>query len=330
MIESLGSLFFEPAFLFARRGDGSDKLRDLSGRRIAIGAEGSGTRLLALKLLAANGFDPAALNLLALGGADARDALLRGEIDAAFFVLAYPLPSLEPLFRAPEVTVVSFERIEAYRMFFPHLSSVTLPAGSIDLAAGLPPEDVALLAPAASLVVHEDVHPALKNLLVRVAHNVHGGRQLFNAPGRFPAVDLTDFELNTYARRFIESGPSLFARWLPFWVSVWGERLLILLLPLLGLMLPLMRIAPPIYRWQVQRKIYRWYKHLEQIEHDAQGAGDRADLAHRLDELETRVAAVNVPLSYRQQLYDLRQHIVLIRRRLGLSPDEPPVPEARS
>ena len=215
-------------------------------------------------------------------------------------------------------------------MFFPHLSSVTLPAGSSTSPPACRRRTSRCSRPPPSLVVHEDVHPALKNLLRPRPQTSTAAASSSTRRGRFPAVDLTDFELNTYARRFIESGPSLFARWLPFSVSVWGELLLILLLPLLGLMLPLMRIAPPIYRWQVQRKIYRWYKRLEQIEHDAQGAGDRADLAHRLDELETRVAAVNVPLSYRQQLYDLRQRIVLIRRRLGLSPDEPPVRAARS
>src|SRR5262245_57866673 len=131
MVESLGTMFFEPVFLFARRGDGTDKLRDLASRKVAIGAEGSGTRVLALKLLTANGFDPRAPGLLPLGGADARDALLRGEIDAAIFVLAYPLPSLEPLFRAPEIRLISFERLEAYRMWFPYLSAVSLPAGSV-------------------------------------------------------------------------------------------------------------------------------------------------------------------------------------------------------
>lgn len=342
-LEALGSVFYEPIFLFARRSLGAQRLADLKGRRIAIGPDGSGNRALALQLMAENGFDTRAPTLLPLAGAEARAALLAGTIDAAVFVIAHPLPSLADLFRSPDVGLLAFDRADAYRMMFPFLSAVTLPAGAISLADDIPAIDTQLLAPAAALVVREDLHSAIKNLFVRVARDIHGGQQLFAPHGRFPSRDLLDYPLNAYAQRFMESGPSIFARFLPFWVAVWGERALILMLPLLGVLLPLFRIGPPIYRWQIERKIYRWYRNLARIERDADAqttpapatasAAARAAIVQRLDELDARVARVKVPLSYARQLHDLRQHIDLARvhaDRPTPMPGDAPSREARS
>jgi hypothetical protein len=164
------------------------------------------------------------------------------------------------------------------------------------------------------------MHPALKNLLARVAREVHGGPQLFAPAGRFPSVESLDYPLNSYAKRLIESGPSAFARFLPFWVAVWGERLLILMLPLLGLLIPLFRLAPPLYRWNTERRIYRWYRNLGRLEAEARASPDaaaRARIARELDDLQERVGTIRVPLSYARQLYDLREHIGFVRGLLG-------------
>jgi TRAP transporter TAXI family solute receptor len=314
-LESLGGIFYEPVFIFARKELGVQRIGELRGRRVAIGPEGSGTRVLALQLAEANGFDKSGNLLLPLAGNEAREALARGEIDAAVFVIAYPLPSLASLFDNPDLTLLRFARTEAYTMWFPFLSAVSLPAGSVSLARDIPVDDVPLVAPIAQLVVRDDVHPALKNLMARIVKEVHGPRQLFAPAGRFPTADLSDYPINAYAKRLYESGPSVFTRFLPFWIAVWGERLLILVLPLLGLALPLIRIAPPIYRWRIQRRIYRWYKHLLRIEGDAHAAdvSKRETLASELDALEQRIRRVKVPASYSNQLYDLKLHIGFVR-----------------
>lgn len=315
-IEALGSVFYEPVFVFVRRSIGARSLADLRGRRIAVGPQGSGTRALALQLLAGNGFELRPSETVPLTGQVAAEALAAGELDAAFFVIAHPLPSLANLFADPELELLSFRRAAAYRMRFPFLSSVVLPAGAIDLALDMPERDIALVAPAGALIVHDGMHPALKNLLARVAREVHGGPQLFAPAGRFPSVESLDYPLNPYAKRLIESGPSTFARFLPFWVAVWGERLLILMLPLLGLLIPLFRLGPPLYRWSTERRIYRWYRDLGRLEAEARASPDaaaRARIACKLDDLQERVGTIRVPLAYARQLYDLREHVGFVR-----------------
>lgn len=315
-VVSVASVFFEPIWVFVRGQRPTWRVAELAGRRIAIGPEGSGTRTAALQLLAANAIDARNAELREIGGDDAVAALRDGAVDAAFFVSAKPSEAMLGLLRVPNVALLNFERAEAYREHFPFLSSVTVAAGSISLRDDLPRRDVTLLAPAAALLARDGLHSALVRLLSSAVAEAHGGRQRFSAPGTFPTARHLDFPLHDVAKRYLESGPSFLYRYLPFIVAIWIERLFILLVPLLTLLLPLLRIGPPIYEWQVKRKIYRWYKQLRRIEADAAVAADgeaRAKLLRELDDIDQRIRKVNVPLSHTGSLYHLRLHVQFVR-----------------
>ena len=327
---SLASVFFEPLWIFVRSERAPRRLLELAGKRVAIGPEGSGARALALELLGSSGVFERATQISDLGGNDAVQALLNGEVDAAFFVTARPTPLLSPLLGARGIRLLNLEYAEAYKFRHQFLTSVTLPAGVISLDPPVPAQDVALLAPAAALVARDGLHPALIDLILGAAKEVHGRRQLFSKRGDFPSPAYLDFPLERQAQRYLESGPSLLRRYLPFRVAGFVERLWVLVLPLLTLAIPLMRIAPPAYRWQVRRKIYRWYKHLRRIEDDmliAKDAGAKTALFDRLNKMQRDVGKIGVPLSYAEQLYHLRLHIEFLRQRIeGWRPAEAPPP----
>ena len=181
----------------------------LAGRRLALGVEGSGTRVLALQLLQATGV-PEGPNLLAMGGDEAVQALLKGTVDAAFFVTARPQPQLDPLLRAKRVRLMSFAQADAFAQRFRFLSKLILPEGRLDLAANVPPADVTLLAPAAALVAREDLHPAIIDRLIQAATEVHGGGQLFAEPGQFPSPRFVDIPISPDAERYLRQGPAFF------------------------------------------------------------------------------------------------------------------------
>lgn len=315
---SLASVFYEPLWVFLRADGQPWKLSELAGKRVAIGSEGSGVQRLAIDLMAANGIGADAFTALAIGGQAAVTALLAGEIDAAFFVTANVRP-LMPLIDAPDLRLLNFVHADAYKLRFKNLASVTLPAAAIDLDGEVPPEDLTLLAPVASLVARDDLHPALTDLLLRAADEIHRPRALFNRPNEFPSANFIDYPLDSNARRYLASGPSFLRRYLPFRVAAMVERLWVMVLPLLTLAIPLARFAPPAYSWQVRRRIYRWYKHLRRIERRSDRAADaeaRRALLGELEELQQRVGEVKVPLSYAEDLYHLRLHIMFVRQRL--------------
>jgi len=326
-ITALGSLYYEPLWVFYRHPEVARRLTDFQGKRLATGAAGSGTRELVRTLLEDNRIDSPADKLQALGGKAAARALRQDAADAAFFVASPRSPLIQELLHDKTIRLMSFTRAAAYTDLNHALAAVTLPEGVIDLQANIPPQDVALLASTANLIARDDFHPALVSLLLQAATRVHSGGGLFEKPGEFPNGSHMDFPLNEDARRFYRHGPPLLQRYLPFWTANLVDRMIIMLVPLLTILVPLVKVMPPTYRWQVRRKIYRWYHELHaiDIQHPDQApAAELAELLQRLDAIEEEVRKVKVPLSYSDELYNLRLHIGMLRNRLqDLRSDQP-------
>ena len=315
-LESLGSLYFEPIWVFHRADQAVSDLSELRGRRIAVGPVGSGTRAVALLLLRENGVDVPATTLVPISGSSAFAALQEGEVDAAFFVISAGSPMIGEALRNPALQLMSFQRAAAYERRHRYLSQILLPRGVVDLEADLPPEDVLLLAPTANLVIREDFHPALQALLLQVAERVHRGGGLFERPGDFPSPSFVEFPLSQQAHIFHETGPSFLQRYLPFWAASMIDRLKVMILPVLVFLLPLFRIMPATFEWRVRRRVYRWYRMLQDLERNVH-ADPRPesfhDIIEKLDSLDRDVARIWVPLSYADELYNLRLHIDLVR-----------------
>lgn len=321
-IVAIAGLFYEPVWVLMRPGLHISRISELKHRRVAIGLEGSGARVVAEQLLAANNLGAADVILLKIGDDDALKALDKGDIDAAFFVDGVPSPKMTDLLAHKRAFIMPFDQADAYRTKFPFLTSVPLPMGAVSLAANVPPTAVTLVAPTAMLLARDDIHPALVTLLLRAASRLESGRQLFAPPGTFPTLQNLDFPVQSDAQRYFDRGPSVLYRYLPFWIAVWIERMVVLVIPLLT-MLPIIRLAPPAYRWQVQRKLYRWYKRLRHIETDVDVATtpeQRQKLHQELDDVQQRLTKLKLPVSYAQQLYNLRQHVEFVRERLGEQP----------
>ncbi|MCB2100155.1 MAG: TAXI family TRAP transporter solute-binding subunit [Rhodobacterales bacterium] len=317
-IMSLASLYFEPLWVFVR-GDAPERLTGLRGRRLAVGAEGSGTRAVALRLLGDNGITPASTELEPLGGMAAAEALRRGDLDAVFTVASPTSAVVAALATLPGVELMSFTRADAYARTHRYLSVLTLPEGALNLAVNLPPRPVTLLAPAATLAARTDLHPALVGLILMAAERRFHAGGLFETPGQFPSDRYLDFPLSEDAQRFFSSGPPFLQRFLPFWAATLVDRMLVMLVPLLTLLVPLVRFLPPVYRWRVRARIYRWYEQLRAIEDGVRDHRDTADVAQALRALaamEEEVRHVTVPLSYADEHYSLRRHIAFVRDRL--------------
>ena len=313
---SIGSVFYEPVWVFYRGDKPLTRLTDLQGKRIAIGQEGSGVRQLAQQMLSANEI-PSDENLLPLAGLLAAEELQQGRIDAAFIIASEKAPIVQVLLRSPGVKVMSFAQAGAYQRRFPFLTKLTFPHGVADLVRDFPPEDVKLLAPTANLIVRDDLHPALQNLLLQVANEVHGKSGFFQDPGEFPAYKDQMLPLSPEAARYFKSGPPFLQRYLPFWLAVLVDRLIVLIVPIIALLIPLLRIAPAIYNWRVRAKVFRCYGELKFLEDDLKNHYDPAklsDYSRRLDALDEEAAQLHVPLAFTDLVYTLREHVNLVRR----------------
>ena len=323
-LNSLGSAFYEPLWFFCRGGIPDVRLESLRGRKVAIGPEGSATRVVAERLLALNGVDRGIAQMMPLSGAESAEALLRGEIDAAFLVAPWDTPAVRRLLASSAVELVSFPRTDAYVALLPFLTKLTVPAGVGDLASNRPPADVPVLALKASLVVRKDLDSALQYLLLDAAVQIHSAPGIFQKAGQFPAAEQVDLPLSDDAQQFFKSGRPLLQRTLPFWLAGLVGKALFVLIPVVGILYPLARFAPALYGWSMRRRIFRYYGELKHIELELEsGRGDRGEMIERLDLLEQRVNQLRVPTMYAQFLYVLRSHVALIHAKLEHEREQP-------
>jgi len=309
---SLGSLYYEPIWLFHRKNRILRGLNDLRGLSIQIGEEGSGIRPLAMRLLRDSGVTPQNSSLMALTSEGAATALEAGRIDAAFFIMAPTVPLVRRLLLSPTVSLWSVRRTTAYTTRYRFLSTVTLGEGAVDLVTNVPDRDVLLLAATATLVVREDVHPVIVRLLLKTAEIVHSRPGLFEAPNAFPSDTLVELPLHEAARRYLRKGPPFLERYLPFWVAVTVERWALLLLPAIGILLPLARILPSLYNSQMRKRVTRWYREVHDIDHAlAHATPDEAHAAaERLRNVQARLAEIPPPPpGLMGEYYDLRGHV---------------------
>lgn len=320
-LESLGAAFVEPVWVFLRADRGLRRLADLRGRRVAIGPEGSGTRPLALALLAANDIGPAEFEALPLGGPEAGAALADGSADAAILVTARLRGTVARLVAAgPSITLLDFtERADAYEAALPYLTAVTLPQGALSIVEEQPPRPVSLLAAVASVVVSEDMHPQVVSLLVGIMQEVHKPRGIFATEGQYPNPLAQALPVNADAERYYTRGRTALQSWLPFWVAVTVERLFFILLPVVGIALPLIRFGPMLYRWRMEGRIWRHYDTLRRIEAEVEASREpaaRSALGESLQALEERVSHLALPASYRRHVFALRRDIAYVRAKL--------------
>ena len=320
-LDSLGSIFYAPVYVFYRAPKPLQRLSALEGRRIALGREGSGTHVLAAALLRANGVDEKNSKFVELDGKAAADALLKKEVDAAFLAGdSAAFATIRDLIRTDGIRLFDFNQGEAYVKRFRYLTRLDLPPGTLDLGKNLPPETLTLLAPTVELVARESLHPALSDMLIEAAREVHGRSTLFQKAGEFPAPLEHEYRISDDAQRYYKSGKTFAYRHFPFWVASLIDRIVVVVVPLMVILIPAFNIVPRLYRWRVIQRVYRRYAELMALERAAFNDPDRkerAELLRRLDKLEEAVIKLRLPGSFADQVYLLRNHIGFVRARLS-------------
>ena len=324
-LEAMGSLFVEPVWLFYRH-DSARKLRpdaklsalsELKGLRVNVGTDGSGVPSLMDKLFEANRIDKSRMVLSKLEPTSAVVAFLNGELDALVFASAPESLMVQMLLQTPGIQLMDFTQSEAYSRRFTFLTPVTLPRGVVDLANDIPPQNVRLIASTTTLLARQEVHPALMQLFSQAALKLHGTPGWFNRAHEFPRLGNMEYPLSQEAERTLRNGVPLLQRYLPYMLATLVERMWLALGIIIAILLPLRRVVPPVYQFRIRSRVFRWYRQLREIEDRIlANDGSPGELREAINQLEARVGKINVPLSYADQLYALRNNIELVRSKL--------------
>ncbi len=316
-LRALGSLFYEPLWVFVRKDAGIESFTDLGGKRIAVGGPGSGSVPVAESLFNAAGIS-SNVSRLHVGGAEAKEALLSGKVDAAVFVMSIEAPLVRDLFTTESLIPLSFPNAGAYGVRFRYLSAVTVGHGVVDIGGNHPTEDLPLLACHAMLVARSDLHPAIAPLILSALREVLSEGGMLEQPGEFPSRLGLSLPLADEAGHFFNSGPPFLQRYLPFRFASMLDRLKILLVPILTLLFPIVRLAGPTWRWRARRKVLKWYRVLRDLDQGI-ALGKVTDPAAAIQTLETvrqEIRRLRVPLFFTDTLFHLQAHVDLVLSRL--------------
>jgi len=318
---SLGSVANEPLFIFYRGNRPVELLSQFKGKKLAVGPEGSGTNYLATTLLSMNGIEPGeTTELWEMDDEEATQDLLNGKVDAIFLMADSASSDLiRKLLYEPGIGLVDFTQAEAYTRRVGYLNKLVLPEGAMDFGKNVPDRNISLIAPSVELIARDDLHPALSDLLLEAAKEIHGRATLFQERGEFPVPLEHEFRISEDAARYYKSGKSFLYRYFPFWMASLINRILVVFLPIVLILIPGLRVIPAIYQWGTKMRIYRWYRQLlamEQDVNDRMGANEKKELLARLDQIEQAVDAMKVPASFANQFYILRGHVGFVRARI--------------
>src|SRR5436853_1877409 len=265
---SLGSVFYVPVLVFYRSPQPVKFLSELDGKRIAVGRQGSGARVLAETLLKANGIEASGKSkLLDLEGKAAQDALVKGDADAAFVMGDSATPAtMRDLIHTTGIRLFDFVQGDAYVGRFRYLTKLALPPGSLDLGKNTPPQTLTMVAPTVEIIARPGLHPALSDMLIQAAQEVHGRATLLQKAGEFPAPLEHEYRVSDNASRYYKSGKSFAYRHLPFWLASLVDRALVMLVPIAVLLIPGLKIVPALSRWRLNHRVFRRYGELMALE----------------------------------------------------------------
>lgn len=321
-VVSLGSLYYEPIWVFYRGNFELKRLTELEGHTVAMGREARGTRLIAERLMRESGVDFKKVHMIPIGSTQAATALRKGEVEAAFIMAAPDDPLVESLASDPQIKLMDLDQAEAISRLDPSFHHLVLPHGGINLKTNTPAREVNLVSPTATLLVRDDLHPALAYLLLKAVAQVHSGPGIFEHRGEFPTNKDDQFPLSDDAQQFYKSGGPFWQRYLPFWIAAWIDRFILIVIPLLAIVLPLIRTLPKIYHWRIRSRIYKCYGELKFLETQMgpqPSPSQREDFFRQLKTIEDRVNKMRVPLEFTEHLYSLRGHIHFVRSQIEAS-----------
>lgn len=329
-LRSLAVIGYEPLWVFAQNPEAAKQLAGslagLKGKRIAVGAEGSGTRKVALDLLKAYGVSAQNATLEPNSGMSATEALLDKKLDAIILIASPQAAAVKKLIDpGNSATLINLNQAEGIARQLPYLSTVVLKAGSVDAVSQTPPQDITLLATTANLVVRQDTHPAIAYLLLEAARDAHKGATLLNRPSEFPHPRGTDFPLSDEATRYFKDGRPFLQRYMPFWLANALQRLLLILIPLAAIGIPVIKLIPELLQFKEKNRLYRRYAQLLKMETDIRARQLSLDeimqARKELDEIEDKISQTKFTLEYADRVYTLRQHVDYVRGQLQKEQD---------
>lgn len=319
-VQALAVIGKQPVWVFTHQ-TGVINLQLLRGLKIAAGPPGSVTHHAAAQLLAQAQLKDADVTWVdSPHPMAAANELLEQRVDAMVMIGSADAPAVRLLARSPGISMIGVDRANALAAREPRLRPIVLSQGTIELRGDVPPRDVTLLYAATHLLVRDEVHPALQRALLDAAADIHASPSFLQRQAEFPDFR-TGFPLSPVAQRHALGSRPWLETVLPYWWAQLAELLLYAVLPILVLTALALVWIPHLFSFRVNALLSHYYGELKFLENDMQAlAADNPiqlrGLLGKLDTMEHEVATLDLPDTYADRWYTLREHLAAARDRL--------------
>ena len=125
------------------------------------------------------------------------------------------------------------------------------------------------------------------------------------------------------AQDFYENGPSLFQRYLPFWMINLTKRMIAVVVAAVAVIVPLVNYAPKLYQSLIHSYVAKLYRRLRLLEAELQRGPSASEAAKMQTDLESIDRAAKIlPMRHSDLFFNLRVPgpIDMVRTRLGALP----------
>ncbi|WKA57544.1 TAXI family TRAP transporter solute-binding subunit [Planococcus shenhongbingii] len=153
-VSAIGALYPETVQLVTTANAGIASFEDLKGKKVSVGAPGSGTYINAEQLLEIHGMTMEDVEAQNLDFAESQESLQAGQIDAAFITAGTPTGAVESLSATADVDIVPVTEEKAKELIekYPYYTNDTIKSGTYGLT-----EDVPTVSVLAMLVVQDEI-----------------------------------------------------------------------------------------------------------------------------------------------------------------------------
>lgn len=319
-VQALAVIGLEPVWIFSSP-NGPGSLANAKGMRIAVGPDTASTASAAKLLLTHAGVKASDVRFEPLTGIAAAEALIDGRVDMVFQVAGEESAAVQMLTHLGGIQLLSVDNAGSLSSQERPLQLLLLPQGVIELRGDIPPRDMTLISLQTHLLIKPRLHPALQRALLLAATEIHEEPTFLQRHGQFPSFRGSDFQLSPIAKAFNHGARPWMETWLPYGKAQWAELLLFALLPILSLTVIILTWIPKLFDWRINAGLNHFYGELKFLENEMHAIASKNPIAlkgllERLDNIEQKVTAMDLPDEYSERWYTLREHLAAARDHL--------------
>jgi TRAP-type uncharacterized transport system substrate-binding protein len=320
-VQALATIERNPVWIFTRSPN-ITQLSQLKGLRIATLAAGESAWEVTQLLLQHAQLQPSDVVLRTVkSNAAGATELTEGRADALVMVAGGQSESVRLLLREPSVSLMGIDRVSSFAAREPRLKPFVIPQGAIELRGDIPSRDLTMVATHLHLLVDKNMHPALQRALLDVAREVHELPSFLQRQGEFPSSRDLDFEASPTAVALTMGERPWIENLLPYWWAQLAQLLALAVLPILLMTILILRWIPSLFNWKINAVLQNFYGELKFLETDIEPTASSRPieikkLLQRLDEIEAKVTALDLPNHYANRWYTLREHLARAREKL--------------